>query len=194
MYEAIGGVMPIMSATKDREEFPTLLAITIGMLTLIYIVFAELCYYTFGSKMDKPIIMEMMPAANPIIIVVKFLFILNLVFSYPLTIFVTNIIAESYTFSKMKKASKCRKWLKNLQRSVVLLLGIILALYFRKYLDKVLSLCGCILGTTVVMTFPVLAHYKLLAKTTKDKVIDITMLVISVSVMIVVAYQIINKW
>ena len=58
--------------------------------------------------------MEMMPAANPIIIVVKILFILNLVFSYPLTIFVTNIIVESYTFSGMKKATKCRKYLKNL--------------------------------------------------------------------------------
>jgi len=113
MYEGIGGVMPIMSATKDRAEFPTILAITIGMLTLLYITFAELCYYTYGKNMDKPIIMEMMPAANPIIIVVKILFMLNLVFSYPLTIFVTNIIAESWTFSKMKKATKCRKWLKN---------------------------------------------------------------------------------
>jgi len=71
---------------------------------------------------------------------------------------------------------------------MVLLLGLILALYFGKYLDKVLSICGCVLGTPIVMTLPVLAHYKLLAKTTTDKVIDIGMLVISLGVMIVCTY------
>ena len=49
MFEGIGGVMPVMSATKDRNEFPTILAITLGVLTTIYICFSELCYYTYGN-------------------------------------------------------------------------------------------------------------------------------------------------
>ena len=173
MFEGIGGVMPVMSATKDREAFPTILAITLGVLTTIYICFAELCYYTFGDKLDKPIIMEMMPADNPIIQIIKIAFIINLVFSYPLCIFITNLIAESYTFKKCKKATTCRKWLKNLQRSVVLLAGILCALYLKDTLDKVLSLSGCVLGTTVCLTMPALSHYFLLARTRKEKACDL---------------------
>jgi amino acid permease len=67
MFEGIGTVMPVMSATKNREEFPTILAMTLGFLAFMYIIFAELCYFTFGKNLTRPIIMEMMPAVNPVI-------------------------------------------------------------------------------------------------------------------------------
>jgi len=117
-------------------------------------------------------IIEMMPADNPIIQTVKIAFIINLVFSYPLTIFITNLILESYTCKSLKKATSARKWLKNLQRSLVLMLGIICAMYLKDQLDKVLALSGCILGTTVCVTMPALSHYYLLADTTSAKVAD----------------------
>ena len=105
--------MPIMSATADREKFPWILTMAIIVLTFMHICFAELCYYTFGKDLNVPIIIDKMPADNPIIQVVKLLFILNLVFSYPLTIFITNVILESFTFRSFKKSTPCRKWLKN---------------------------------------------------------------------------------
>lgn len=67
MFEGIGTVMPVMSATKNREEFPTILALTLGFLAFMYIIFSELCYFTFGKNLNRPIIMEMMPSANPVI-------------------------------------------------------------------------------------------------------------------------------
>ena len=157
MYEGIGGLMPLMSATKNRNEFPTLLALALTTLTIIYICFSELCYFTFGDKLDKPIIMEMMPQTNIVIQVVTLLFILNLIFTYPLTVYITNIIWESFTCSGLQPGP-CRKWVKNLQRSFVLLLGILCALYLKDILDKVLALSGTILGTTVVMAIPALCH------------------------------------
>ena len=159
--------MPLMSASKNRKDFGTLLATAMGFLCIVYILFANLCYYTFGKDLDNPIITEMMPAGNKIIMVVKFLFMLNLVFSYPLIIFITNIILESYSFSKgtLKRKPKCRYYLKNLQRSFVLFLGIICAIYFRKTLDKLSALSGSIFGTNIVMTLPCVLHYKLVAKT-----------------------------
>lgn len=183
-----------MSATKDRQEFPTILAITLVFLTIVYISFSELCYYTFGSTLNKPIIMEMMPSDNPIIQTVKIAFIINLVFSYPLCIFITNLILESYTCKSCKKATNTRKWLKNLQRSFVLLLGIICAMYLKDQLDKVLSLSGCILGVTVCLTMPALCHYYLIAETTKAKSIDAAIIIFAQVVMIVCTVQIISKW
>lgn len=102
LFEGIGGLMPIMSATKDREAFPYLLCGALGFLCTMYVCFGELCYYTFGKELNKAIIMEMMPADNPIIQVVKILFMINLVFSYPLCIFITNLILEGFTFKGMK--------------------------------------------------------------------------------------------
>ena len=154
-----------MGATQDREFFPFMIAIVLTFLTITYISFALLCYYTFGSSLDRPLIIEMMPSSNIIIIIVKILYIINLVFSYPLIIYMTNIILEGFMFKSWKKATNARKYCKNLSRSMVLLLGIIAAMYLKDMLDKVLALCGTLLGSTVVMTIPALCHYKLLAKT-----------------------------
>ena len=113
MFEGIGGVMPIYDGTADKKEFPNVLVKTVVFLTSVYIVFATLCYYTFGKDLHAAIVMEMMPPDNTLIQVVKFLFMINLVFSYPLTIFITNIILESFTFKSLKKNSTSRTWLKN---------------------------------------------------------------------------------
>ena len=188
MFEGIGGVMPIMGATRDREAYPWILTITITFLIIVYCAFADLCYYTYGDSLTKPIIMEMMPADNLIIQIVKILFMINLVFSYPLTIFITNVILEGFTFHNSKSSPNIRKWLKNLQRSCVLLFGIICAIYLKDVLDQILAISGTILGTTVVMKFPVLCHYKLLAKTKWEKAIDIGMLAISTSVLILCTF------
>ena len=191
MFEGIGGVMPIMGATKDRESYPYILTLTIGFLMVVYIAFANLCYYTYGSSLDKPIIMEMMPSDNIIIQIVKILFMINLVFSYPLTIFITNVILEGFTF-KNTHSGGVKKWLKNLQRSAVLLFGIICAIYLRDSLDKILALSGTILGTTVVMKFPVICHLRLLAKTKTQKAIDLGILAISFGVLFLCTFQIIQ--
>ena len=122
----------------------------------------------------------------------KIAFIINLIFSYPLTIFITNLILESYTCRRCKKATSARKWLKNFQRSLVLLAGILCALYLKDSLDKVLSLSGCILGTTVCLTMPVLSHYFLLAQTKTQKAIDIGIFMFAQVVKVVCTINIIK--
>lgn len=170
MYEGIGGVMPLMAMTKDRSSFGTVLVGAMITLTITYISFADFCYYTFGDKLDETIIMGMMPSDNVIIQVSKLLFIVNIFFSYPICIYMTNIILEGYICKSCKKRGPMRKWLKNFSRSLVLAAAIIIALYFIDTLTNILALCGTILGTSVVMTVPTLCHYKLCAETTMDKV------------------------
>ena len=185
--------MPVMSATKKRDEFPYLLIGCFGFLFFMYITFGEICYFTFGKNLTKPLIIEHMPKANIIIQIVKILFIVNLVFSYPLVIYITNVIFESYTFANMKKSS-CRTWLKNVQRSFVLLFAILCAIYLKDKLDKLLALSGTILGSTVVMLVPVLCHFFLIAKTCCEKAVDIILAIIAVTILIVCTFQIIKTW
>jgi len=54
--------------------------------------------------------------------------------------------------------------MENFSHTIVLIVGMILAIYLYDSLDKVLALCGAILGTTVVLFIPSLCHYKLVAK------------------------------
>jgi proton-coupled amino acid transporter len=95
-FEGIGVVMPIMQTCSCPDKFPYIFTGAVTLLTLVYIVFGEICYYAFGSGLTEPIIMQLMPADNPIIVTVKLLFCINLACSYPLCIYPVNQIIESY--------------------------------------------------------------------------------------------------
>ncbi len=175
--------MPIMSTCNCPEKFPFLLASAVTLLTIIYIAFGELCYYTFGNTMDKPIILEMMPADNPIIIIVKMLFCINLACSYPLCIYPVNLILESYLFKNFQR-TPARKWLKNLSRGLVVASAAVLAVVFSSKLDKFLSLLGALLCAPLAFTIPTLCHYKLIATTRRQKIED--MIIVCISFVILV--------
>jgi len=194
MFEGIGGVIPLMALAEDRKTYITLLKGCLLLLCFTYIAFAELCYYTFGENLNAPIIMNMMPNNNMIIVITKFIFIINLVFSYPLVIYMTNQILEAYLFSSWKKRSKCRKWSKNFSRSMVLASSIIVSIYFADTLDKVLALTGTIFGTAVVMTIPTLCHYSLIAETRWEKLKDEVLIVVSIAVSCLCTQRIISTW
>lgn len=51
-----------------------------------------------------------------------------------------------------------RKWLKNLSRTIVLAIGVILGALFYYQLPKVAGIVGAIFGTVVVFVFPSLLH------------------------------------
>ena len=88
---------------------------------------------------------------------------MNLVFSYPLTIYPTNIVLDSMLFGSLDETSKLRIFLEGLSRTVVLIIGMLLAIFFYDSLDKVLALSGTMLGTTVVLFIPAVCHYRLIA-------------------------------
>lgn len=70
-----------------------------------------------------------MPQDNPVVLTAEFLFLIVIIFSYPLTIYITNYVIESLIFRKMAY-STLRKWLKNLSRTIVLALGVIIGTLF----------------------------------------------------------------
>jgi amino acid permease len=89
MFQGIGSVLPIMEASADRDNFNTLLGISLFILCFTHIVFSELSYYTFGDGLNEPIIIQKLPE-NWGTVIAKILFCFNILFSYPLTIYVTN--------------------------------------------------------------------------------------------------------
>jgi hypothetical protein len=101
-----------------------------------------------------------MPETNPVVIVGKILFLFNIIFSYPLNIYQTNNVLESFSFNKMQY-SKCRTWLKNISRTVVVTIGVIVAVTFYYKIPKIIGLTAVILGSIIALIIPPLLHNKI---------------------------------
>lgn len=135
MFEGIGSVMPVMNACNQqaKDNFPYLLAAALITLCTIYILFSELCYFTFGNNLSQAIVMQEMPSGDFVIRLVKLLYCFNIMFSYPLTIYPTNIVLDSIIFDRLLKipeGNPKRYWYENFIRLLVLILGIVLAVFF----------------------------------------------------------------
>lgn len=89
-YEGIGIVMPVLATSAKPERFKEMLIYAFITLVIIFVAFSELCYMAWGSNDDQPIITEMLPEENLGVILLKFLFSLNLVSSFPLVIYPAN--------------------------------------------------------------------------------------------------------
>ena len=166
MFEGIGTILPIMEASDEETKsiFSSLIFAALAMLALINIVFSELCYYAYGSEITEPIFIQQMPEENPAIITAKILYVIMVVISYPLTIYITNYVIEEIVFSKMEY-SELRKWLKNLSRTIVVALALFISIVFYYSLHKILGFSGLILGSIVVLIVPSLIHNTLVATT-----------------------------
>jgi hypothetical protein len=80
---------------------------------------------------------------------------------------------------------------------VVVLAGMLLAIFLYQHLDKVLGLCGSILGTTVVLMIPSRLHFLLISKREDSKLGrfgDQFITYYSIFVMVFVTALQINMW
>ena len=192
MFEGIPSVLPIMEASDARENFSYLLAAALSTLLMIDITFAELSYYAYGDTLTEPLVMQMIAEDHPAIITAKALFVIMLVFSYPLTIYVTNQVLEYNIFRKMEYGP-LRYWLKNLSRTTVCAAATLIAVTFYKSLHVINGLIGVILGGTVVMIVPSLIHNRLSARTPCQRFLNYALVTYAIVAATVVTIIIVYK-
>ena len=85
-FEGIGIVMPIMQACESPEKFKYILTAAMIALVTFMVLFGELCYFTFGSNLSEPIITEMLPKKDMLVIMTKASFIVVAICSYAIII------------------------------------------------------------------------------------------------------------
>lgn len=158
-YEGIGVVIPIMDITKDEKKYPYVLFGCLTTVYVLYLSFGLYCYFAYGNLLVLPLITSNFPPTSIFGRIVKILFCVNLLFSYPLMIYPANIIAESYLFKNLPK-SALRMWLKNLYRAFMVLITIIIALALGNNLNKFLSLLGAVACIPIAFSLPALFHFK----------------------------------
>ena len=120
-----------------------------------------------------------MPLKNPATYILKILFSVNLLFSYPLVIHPANIVIESWLFGTWAKSRK-RQMFKNLSRSIIVAVSCVVALTIYDKLDRFLSITGSLTCIPVAFIIPAALHLEVVAKqdnSKKDIIIDWCILV-----------------
>ena len=173
-----------MDITEKPEQYFKVLTITVTFIAVLYIVFTEYCVFAYGiDKLTDPLITASLPAQSWVTYAVKVMFSLNLVFSYPLVIHPANIVIEDWLFKGWPK-NRTRQMSKNVSRTLIVASSCVLALIIYDKLDRFLSVTGSLTCTPIAFILPALFHYGGVAETTKDKVIDIAIIVVAVIIML----------
>jgi proton-coupled amino acid transporter len=162
-FEGIGTVLPILKESQNPKNFQRLLLLSFLVLMVYFVFFAVISYMYFGEQ-HEPIIINNIDPTN-FIEIVKFIYCINLVFSYPLSIYPTNATIEIYTLSRLDEKSTLKYWLTNFSRCIVVFLACFCSITFQKILDEFLGLTGALLGIPIILIVPLVCHYKLIAKT-----------------------------
>lgn len=126
-------------------------------------------------------------------IIAEFLYLGVIVFSFPLNIYITNYVTESLIFQEMRH-SETRKWLKNLSRTIIVALSLVVSTLFYFDLPKITGLIGVLIGTTVVMITPALLHNEIEAKESCDRSLNWALIVYAVLSTIGLTFFIIYEW
>ena len=77
---------------------------------------------------------------------------------------------------------------------LVVLVSVVIAMTVADKIDKFLGLVGALLCAPLAMTIPAMVHLRMLAKTTKEKVIDLIFIVGSLAILLFCTVQQILVW
>ena len=124
---------------------------------------------------------------------IKMLFCINVLFSYPLQLYPANAIFESYLFKGWAKTKK-RQMAKNVTRTIVVAYTVVLTLVLGDNVQKFLSVNGAMNCTLIAFTLPSLFHYKVCAVTTKQKVTDLGIVILSLIILVFVVTKSLSEW
>jgi len=142
--------------------------------------------------MTTPLITDELPN-SAITYIVKFLFSINLLFSYPLVLYPANIIVENILYDNMEKTRR-RQMLKNITRTLMVGATVSITILLGDKLDKFLSILGALTCTPIAFTFPALFHFKSCAETKLQKFIDGSLVFMSLIIMVYCTYLGLKNW
>jgi proton-coupled amino acid transporter len=182
-FEGVGVVLPLLEVTKNPEQYPKILTMVLITVMALYVFFGEFCLFVYGDEIQTPLITDNLPRGSPVVWVIKIAFSINLIFTYPLVIYPANTIIEGYLYANMPRSKK-RQWLKNLNRTIMVLFTVVFCLSLGDKLDKFISVLGSLACTPISFTLPCLFHLKLCNPTKIERLIDYFIIGLSFLIMI----------
>ncbi|KAI6155234.1 amino acid transporter [Pisolithus tinctorius] len=171
-FEGVGLVIPITDAMREPHKFPrALTGVMIGTLFLFGGAGA-LAYLTFGKEVNTVVLVNL-DLTNKFTQAVQFLYSVAILLSIPLQFFPAVRILENGLFVRSGKRNPRVKWLKNLFRFALVMFCTGVSWLGAADLDKFVALIGSFACIPLCFVYPAMLHYKAVAKTWRQKLIDI---------------------
>ncbi|KAI0635584.1 transmembrane amino acid transporter protein-domain-containing protein [Trametes polyzona] len=175
-FEGIGLVIPITDAMKEPRKFPKVLTGVMLFLMVLFCGGGVMSYLTFGADV-KTVVIVNLDTTSKFTQAVQFLYSLAILLSVPLQLFPAVRIMENGIFERSGKQSMLVKWQKNFFRFVVVVFCAGLAYFGAADLDKFVSFVGSFACVPLCYVYPAMLHYKACARTRKQKIADIALMV-----------------
>lgn len=192
-FEGIGLIIPITESMKEPEKFPKVLTGVMIFITFIFTSIGVLSYAAFGENVETVVILNL-PAGDPVVQAVQFLYALAILLSIPLQLFPALRIMEQGLFEKSGKDDRLVKWQKNVFRCLTVIACGLISYGGSRDLDKFVSLIGSLACVPLCFLYPPLFHFKAAAHTLKAKLLDISIFVFGLFSLLYTSYVTLDKW
>ena len=114
--------------------------------------------------------------------VLKVMYSINIIFTYPLIISPANNVLESYLFSGNGSVREhCNQ---NICRTIIVFISCFLAISVWDNLEKFISVVGSLTCTPIAFTLPLAFHYKACAETPCQKALDLVLIGITLLILV----------
>lgn len=175
-FEGIGLIIPITDAMKEPRKFPKVLSCVMIFLILLFGGAGALAYLTFGDQIQTVVIVNLDPRSK-MVQAVQFLYSLAILLSTPLQLFPAVRIMENGLFTRSGKQNLFVKWQKNVFRFSIVVLCTVISWTGAQDLDKFVAFIGSFACVPLCFVYPPMLHYKACARTTREKVGDIALMI-----------------
>ncbi|KAK9667581.1 hypothetical protein K7432_017663 [Basidiobolus ranarum] len=192
-FEGIGLIIPIYDAMAKPQYFPHVLTAVMAVVALVFSLVGGLGYFAFGSKVQTVALLNL--PNGPVVHTIRMAYTIAAALSNALTIFPAVRIIENAVFKqKTGKLNLAIKWQKNLLRVGIVVLTMFIAMFGANDLDKFISLIGSICCTPLSLIFPSLFHYRAIATTKRQKMIDISLACFGTFIMLFTVWTTASQW
>ncbi|KAI8337149.1 transmembrane amino acid transporter protein-domain-containing protein [Chlamydoabsidia padenii] len=191
-FEGVGLIIPITESMKDPKQFPKVLSGTMIGLAVVFLAVGSVSYLTFGKDVQTVILLNLPP--TPVVNTLQGLYALAICLSIPLQLFPAIRIIETALFTRSGKNNPVVKWQKNILRLLTVIFSAAVAILGSGDLDKFVSVIGSVCCVPLCFLFPPLFHYKAIARTVKQKVIDVLIIVFAIVCMTYTTMITISLW
>ncbi|WYZ33904.1 hypothetical protein EsH8_I_000180 [Colletotrichum jinshuiense] len=171
-FEGIGLIIPIQASMKKPEHFEPLLAGVMLLITCVFTSVGALCYATFGDR-TKIEIIDNYPQDSRLVNAVQFMYALAVLVGNPVQLFPAMRILEGKIFGyRSGKKDLLTKWKKNAFRTALVGVCIAVSIAGSANLDRFVALIGSFACVPLVYIYPPYLHWKGIAETRKEKILD----------------------
>ncbi|KAJ2609770.1 hypothetical protein H4S08_003913 [Coemansia sp. RSA 1365] len=193
-FEGYALILPIVDAMKRPDKFPMLLALVMAICGTVAVSIGGLSYAAFGEETEAIVLLNM-PSGTVATLTVQLLYSLAILFTAPLMMFPVIRILEQVLFPRRSgKRNPAVKMQKNVFRTLLLVLVMIISVVGVERLDRLVAIIGGLACVPISFIFPPLFHLRAVAQTRWERVRDRLLAAAGLAVCVYVTRGAISQW